>query len=87
MTALICPRPYCGGRVVPDREDARDELVLKCLACSHYADPPRAHEEPEKGRSKRHAIPGTGTYLESEHYQEMRRQYAREAYYRKKAGA
>jgi hypothetical protein len=81
------PCNHCGGRVVSDQEDARDEPVLKCLACMRYAAQPRAHEEPEKGRSKRHAIPGSGTYLESEHYQEMRRQYARNQYYKKKAGA
>ena len=85
MNALVCT--HCGGRVVSDQEDARDEPVLKCLACMRYASPPRPHEEPEKGRSKRHAIPGMGEYLDSERFLEGRRRYWRKAYYKKKAGA
>jgi hypothetical protein len=81
------PCSHCGGRVVPDHEDARDKPVMKCLACSRYAAPPRAHEEPEKGRSKRHAIPGMGEYLESERFYEGRRKYARDHYHKKRAGA
>ena len=31
MSALVCPRPYCGGRLL---EDADGDGALKCLTCA-----------------------------------------------------
>jgi hypothetical protein len=81
------PCSHCGGRVVPDHEDARDKPVLKCLACSRYAATPRPHEEPERGRSKQQSIPGMGGYFDSDLFEEYQREWHRKAWQKKKAGA
>jgi hypothetical protein len=72
---------HCGGRVVSDQEDARDEPVLKCLACMRYAAPPRAHEEPPKHRAQ----PRLGLSAMDAH--ERQKRQGREYWHRKKAGA
>jgi hypothetical protein len=70
---------HCGGRVVPDHEDARDEPVMKCLACSRYATPPRPHEEPPKHKAQ----PRLGLSAVDAH--ERQKRQGREYWQRKKA--
>ena len=39
---------YCGGLLILEREDPRDQPVLKCFHCARYAATRRAHEEPTR---------------------------------------
>ena len=39
---------YCGGLLILESEDPRDQPVRKCFHCSRPAAPPRAHEEPTR---------------------------------------
>lgn len=48
MGLVICNHCGAEGQIRAEREHPEDPLVLKCYACSRYAGPQRAHEEPMK---------------------------------------
>lgn len=80
---MTCSR--CNGRLMWEREDARDPLVLKCQVCGRYARPPREFEEPTREAAGRGYVPGSQANPGHPDAHLRRQRQQREYWQRKKA--